>query len=65
MSDELMDSSLIGWHQGEVSYVISLLFFSQQFSSGEGSVSYNKHLRNVCQAFIYIFQGTKSTVMLL
>ena len=53
--DQLVDSSWIGWHQGEVSSIIHLLvstsldsvFCSQQFSSG-GSLLPIKNKLGMC-----------------
>ena len=80
MPDELVLSSYIGWHQGEVLSSITLLVLqpvcglcacSQQFlawrrgQGGPASCFLQKQLRNVCQGFIYIFRGTGSLAVLL
>lgn len=44
--------------------VYVLCSWGQQFSSGGGSASFKNKLR-MCQAFIHIFQGTGSWIMLL
>ena len=69
--DQLMYSSWIGWHQGEVSHIINLLvstslgsMFLGSASYGEGSASSKNNFRNVYQAFICIFQGVGSLVIL-
>ena len=70
--DQLMHNSWIGWHQHKVSSVINLLVLTslgscsrpQQFSSGGGLLPI-KTTWNVCRAFICIFQGTGSLVILL
>ena len=58
--DELVDNSLIGWNQGEVSSIINILvsislgsvFLQSATSMWWESAFCEKQLRNVCQAFI-------------
>ena len=69
---QLLDDSRIGWLQGEVSCFINLLVSTRQGSMFLCSAVFiwwvyflSKQLRNVCQAFFCIFQGTGSLVILL
>ena len=70
--DQLIHSSWIGWHQGEVLSIISpwvsttlgSMFLWSAVFIWWGSVSYKNKL-GMCQAFICIFQGTGSLAILL
>ena len=69
--DQLMDNSRIGWYQGEVLSIINLLVSTSPGSMflwsavfiWRGSAPCKNNL-GMCQAFIDIFQGTGSLVIL-
>ena len=71
MHDQPVDSSQTAWPQGAVSSIINLLcstslwpmFLWSTVFIWRGSASYRN--KTVWQAFIYIFQGTGSSVILL
>ena len=62
MRDQLMHSSLLGWHQGEVSSIINLLvstslgsmFLCQQFSSGGGLLPIKTTYECVSGLYLYL-----------
>ena len=67
-----MYDSWIGWHQGEVSGIINLLvstslgsmFLGSAVFTQRGSASSKNNIKNVYQAFICIFQGAGTLVIL-
>ena len=72
MRDQLMNNSLTGWHQCGSKYHqpsgfswsrVYVLAVSNFHMVGVGFLY--KQLRSVCQACIYILQGTGSSVILL
>ena len=64
-----MHNSQMGWHQDEASSITPLLISTSLVvlavsSFLVGICLLEKQLRNLCQVFIYIFQGTGSSVTL-